>query len=197
MLFIQEIFGRRNPPPGFYHYLYLREDGTPYYSGKGSSTRAWSKQHSVSPPVDPSRIVITHWGLTELWAFAIERWHIRWYGRKDLGTGILRNLSDGGEGPSGNIKSEVTKRRMSKSKTGVPSKLKGVPKSPDHVAKLVKNANARKGKKNPAISASKLGKTSPIKGHTYERLQCPHCGVIGGKGSMKRWHFDNCKHKQP
>lgn len=23
---------------------------------------------------------------------------------------------------------------------------------------------------------------------------CPHCGKVGGGNSMKRWHFDNCKH---
>jgi hypothetical protein len=28
------------------------------------------------------------------------------------------------------------------------------------------------------------------------KIICPHCKKIGGGGSMKRWHFDNCKKKR-
>ena len=28
-----------------------------------------------------------------------------------------------------------------------------------------------------------------------EKVTCPHCSKSGGKPAMKRFHFDNCKHK--
>jgi len=37
------------------------------------------------------------------------------------------------------------------------------------------------------------------KNRTHQKqtiVACQHCGKEGGKGTMPRWHFDNCKHKQ-
>jgi hypothetical protein len=33
------------------------------------------------------------------------------------------------------------------------------------------------------------------KGHKYQILTCPYCTHEGGGGNMKRYHFENCKHR--
>ena len=102
----------------YYTYAYLREDRTPYYIGKGTGKRIYSKQRSIKPPKDKSRIIFLKQNLTEQEAFKHEIYMIAVFGRKDLGTGILHNRTDGGEGGSGCIPSEESRKKMSDARKG-------------------------------------------------------------------------------
>jgi hypothetical protein len=84
----------------YYTYAYLREDGTPYYIGKGRGKRIFDNKNRSSclVPKDKRRILYLKKNLTEEEAFKHEVYMISLFGRKDLGNGILRNMTDGGEG---------------------------------------------------------------------------------------------------
>ena len=92
----------------FYTYLWLREDGTPYYVGKGTGRRAYTTHRVGKHP--PKEQVILQEFLIEKDALFAERFLIEYYGREDLGRGRLLNLSDGGEiGPVGVVHSKDRK----------------------------------------------------------------------------------------
>jgi len=179
----------------YYVYAYLRsKDNTPYYIGKGKDDRAYEDHRilnddgrikGVHTPKDKSRIVFLETNLTEIGALALEQRMIRWYGRKDLGEGMLLNKTNGGDGTSGYRHTEESRAKMSAAR-------KGKPLSEEHRASL---SAVSKGKPSPKKGILNPGVSAALKGVAKPKLTCPHCGKTGGVNIMSRWHFDNCKGK--
>ena len=125
----------------FYTYLWLREDGTPYYVGKGKDYRGFkSNGHAVPRPVDTRRILIQEFP-TEADSLVAEIFLISYYGRLDVGTGCLRNRTGGGDGSSGwvmpqTVRDKIRKRAIGRKHSSLTrAKMKGKrgPKASGHL----------------------------------------------------------------
>lgn len=133
----------------------------------------------------------------ETTAFNKEIKLIAQYGRKDLGTGILTNMTDGGEGRLN--PSKESREKLSKAMLGRPSPLKGRTLGPYSEERKKNISNATKGRVSPIkgkikgpltqehkdkLSTAFKGRVSPMKGKVLtenhkERISKANKGKVG------------------
>jgi len=151
----------------YYTYIYrdpsrLNNKNLPeeIYVGKGKDLRAWDhinypskKKHSFPHRlafmkrngIDPLIEIIS--ALDESHAFLMEMCLIEVIGRKDLGKGSLLNLTNGGEGMSGNIRSPETRAKIGRANIG---------KDRTHTKKAkLKISKSCKGRKDTKVAKEK------------------------------------------
>jgi hypothetical protein len=136
----------------FYVYIIFRLDGTPCYVGKGKGKRIEKNNYKSHTPI---KNLINKYGnlpkvkirenLMEVEAFETEIALIKAIGRFIHG-GPLLNMTDGGDGPSGNIHSIETKSKMRFAKIGIKrseetilkmkNSKKGIPLSEENKLKI-------------------------------------------------------------
>jgi inorganic triphosphatase YgiF len=121
----------------FYVYQYIREDGTPFYIGKGSKNRI-NESHLpwVQIPPEEYRIIIKD-DLNEKDAFDLELSLIKKYGRKCDG-GILENIkitrwvAQAGWKHSNEAKQKISEKNFGKIRTKEQREKYKKPKSASH-----------------------------------------------------------------
>jgi len=148
----------------FYVYELQYPDSTPFCVGKGKGSRIdkhfmnSNNQNALKQNIinkirrngDEPISVIKESNLSEEAAFEVEKSLIDYYGRRDIGTDILSNMTDGGEGVSGRICSEKTKKKISKGNTG---KVR----SDEFIQMCKSNYLKRKTEIIESVSKSRLG----------------------------------------
>jgi len=177
----------------YYCYAYLREDGSPYYIGKGSGKRIHSTVHNVNLPPMERRVVLKN-NLTNEEALELEKQLIAKYGRKEF-SGILHNKTDGGESPPiskkgqqnrikgiqnfwNNLSEEERKCRGEKiSATKKKAGTNYLPTVPVFVVELnelfpsIKSASTATGADHSQISKCLRGEAKSSKGYHFKRVE--------------------------
>ena len=101
------------------------------------------------------------------------------------------NGLNGGGSNKGISHSEESKQKMRKTKSdkhcqNISIGKKGKPGKPTSAETKQKQSDSNKGK--PKSDKHRQNMRKPKR-----KIECPHCGKIGGINLMKRYHFDNCK----
>lgn len=185
----------------FYTYLYLDpKDNTPIYVGKGKGRRAFRHlRESQNPHLHNTlqkrkgegyiTTPIINYEVDEQTSHQMEMFWIDQFGRADLGTGTLFNLTDGGEGVSGRACSDEVKLKLSLLK-------KGKPRSPETRAKIsaANKAKVFTTEQRENIAARNKAR-GPISDETRAKISAASSGRKGPKGMLGKKHSNETRAK--
>jgi hypothetical protein len=155
----------------YYIYLHITNNGVVFYVGKGTDegnliferskhtnrTNFWKNVAKKGYTIE-----IVEFFDNEKDAFNKEKELIKKYGRRDLGTGTLVNLTDGGEGMEN--PSPETRKKLSESQTGEKNHKYNRPTPQDVCEKISKKLTGRKLAKEVCLkmSVSRTGEKHPM-----------------------------------
>jgi hypothetical protein len=197
-----------------YVYRHIRLDkNEPFYIGIGSDEnykRAFSKnsrnkywKNIINNCDYEVEILLNNISLPEAKVKEIE--FIKLYKRKIDG-GSLCNLSLGGEGTNGYIRTKENKDKIALFNIGkkrpkevgdkISLRLKGIKRDDSFKDKLRNRMMGNTYTSGIPLSQehrNKIGMAN--KGNKQKVVVCPYCNLSGGLPALKRWHFENCKNK--
>lgn len=153
----------------FYVYQHRRNDtGEVFYVGKGSGNRAWSCEsrnrhwnHIVSKYGMTVEILCD--GVDEDFAFLLESDIIAKLGRRDLKTGALVNMTDGGDGVPGYTHTPAVRAKISRA-------FRGKKLSPEHRANISKGQIGKKQSEEHCANMSKARLGKKASAETRDKL---------------------------
>ena len=148
----------------------------------------------------------------------LEKKFIKEYKSYDPNFGYNKTFGGDGVIPT----EEIRKKKSDSMKKYIPwnKGIKTGPVSEETCAKrsvsmMGKNTGSKSEKHRKKLSEARKGKSPWNKGqklsdelkeilseahrgirNDYKEIECPYCGKKGRGGSMKRWHFDNCRMKE-
>ena len=206
----------------FYTYVYVDpERNIPIYVGKGSGQRSefHIKKLATNAQLRNRITTLKRKGLTpkieilpaidESSAFSEEIRLIAIHGRRNLNTGTLYNLTDGGEGAAGRRLSEETKHKISVANTNPSQESRAKMAAWERTAETrqkigAKIRIARQNWSPEMIEQERVRRSiEGMKSETRTKmsisakarpaLECPHCGKIGKVPGIRKHHFEYCK----
>jgi hypothetical protein len=184
-------------------YKHIRlDDESIFYIGIGDKDRPYkksgrNKHWSNIVNKHGYRVEIIYENVTTSFAIEKEIELIKKYGRLDIGTGGLVNMTDGGEGCNGIIHSESTKEKLSKH-------FKGIKLSKKHIDNISKGQIGKRWFNNGEKDIFEFDKPDGfVEGRLYKpsedtksKMSCPGSknGMYGkvSKSFGKKWFNNGC-----